>query len=61
MPEIAPGVEGTVEVVTPSVEADDVPQLLIATTLTFPELALVVVVMLFVVEVPLHPEGKVQV
>ena len=37
------------------------PQALLAVTLTLPEVALVVVVILVVVDVPVQPPGKVQV
>ena len=43
------------------VDAVDDPQVLLAVTLTLPEVALVVVVILVVVDVPVHPPGKVQV
>ena len=43
------------------VDAVDDPQALLAVTLTLPEVALVVVVILVVVDVPVQPPGNVQV
>ena len=60
LPLIAPGVAGTVFTVTESVCAEEFPQELVAVTLIVPlepEVALIV----FVVLVPLHPPGNVQV
>jgi len=62
MPVILPGVAGTVFTVTFNVFAALEPQLAeFATTVTLPLVALAVVFILVVVEVPVQPEGKVHV
>jgi hypothetical protein len=60
-PVIVPGVAGVEDGVTAKVLAGELPQILLATTLTLPAVALGVTVMLVVVEVPVQPPGKVQV
>ena len=60
-PLTAPGVAGILIVVTLSVCAVDEPQVLLAVTLTLPLVALEVVTIEFVVDVPVHPPGKAQV
>ena len=47
--------------VTASVAAADDPHALLAVTVTFPLVALAVALIEFVVEVPVHPPGRVQV
>jgi hypothetical protein len=61
VPEILPGVAGAVFTFTASVEAAEVPQALLALTVIFPPVEPAVTFMLLVVEVPVHPLGKVQV
>lgn len=62
LPEIDPGVAGIVLSLTSAkLAAEEFPQVLLAVTVTFPSVALAVAVILFVVDVPLHPPGKVQV
>ena len=61
VPAIAPGVPIAPLTVMAKVLAVDDPQVLLAVTLTLPEVALVVVVILVVVDVPVQPPGKVQV
>jgi hypothetical protein len=56
-----PGVEGATLPVTAKVRAGLLPQLLFAVTEIVPPAVLVFTVMLVVVEVPVHPEGNVQV
>ena len=58
---IDPGVPMAPLTVIAKVLAVDDPQVLLAVTLTLPEVALVVVVILVVVDVPVQPPGKVQV
>ena len=58
---IAPGCAGAVVGVTAKVAAEDVPHVPVAVTLTLPAVALGVAEMLFVVDVPVQPPGKVQV
>jgi hypothetical protein len=60
-PEIVPGVAGIELTVTANVCAGEAPHTLSAVTVMFPLVALAVVVIEFVVEVPLQPEGIVQV
>ncbi len=60
-PDIAPGVAGVVITETGSVAAAEEPQALLAVTETVPPLAPAVVLMLFVVLVPDHVPGRVQV
>jgi hypothetical protein len=58
---MVPGL-GSVEITTTgSVVTELCPQPLIALTVTLPPALLAVVVILFVVLVPVHPEGKVQI
>jgi hypothetical protein len=61
VPEIVPGVAGIVFTITANVCAGELPQVLFAVTVIFPLVELVVVLIEFVVEVPVHPPGKVQV
>jgi hypothetical protein len=61
VPEIVPGVVGIVFTVTAKVCAVEFPQVLFAVTVIFPEVALTVVEILFVVDVPVQPPGNVQV
>ena len=58
---IAPGVPIAPLTVMAKVLAVDDPQVLLAVTLMLPEVALVVVVILVVVDVPVQPPGKVHV
>jgi hypothetical protein len=60
-PEIVAGVAGVEFTVTVNVCADEVPQEFVAVTVMFPLVAFAVVVIEFVVELPLQPEGVVQV
>ena len=60
-PVIAPGIAGDAVGVTAKVAAEDVPQVPVAVTLTLPAVALGVAEILVVVDVPVHPPGKVQV
>jgi len=61
VPEILPGVEGTVFTVMANVDAALLPQAFAAVTAMFPLVTLAVVLMELVVEEPLQPEGNVQV
>ena len=61
VPVIVPGVAGADSVVTASVCAEDVPQLLPAVTETVPALAPTVALMVFVVDAPVQPPGNVHV
>jgi len=61
VPEIAPGAAGAAFTVMVCVEADELPQTLLAVTIIFPLLALAVAAIELVVDVPLHPEGSVHV
>ena len=61
LPVIAPGCAGAVVGVTAKVAAEDVPHVPVAVTLTLPAVALGVAEILFVVDVPVQPPGKVQV
>ena len=61
MPLIAPGVEGIVFTVTLNVCAAELPQVFAAITKTLPLVALAVVVITLVIEIPVQPPGKVQV
>ena len=56
-----PGIAGAAEPITLNVCAAVLPQPLLAITETVPLLADGIAVMLLVVEVPLQPEGRVQV
>ena len=58
---MVPGVAGTVEDVTARLVTGDEPQALLALTVMLPLLVPVVTLMLFVVEVPVQPLGKVHV
>ena len=58
VPLIAPGVEGVDNVVTASVDADEVPQLLPAVTDTVPPLAPTVELIEVVLDVPVQPFGR---
>ena len=61
-PVIVPGCAGVaVGVTAAKVAAEDVPQVPVAVTLTLPAVALGVAEILFVVDVPVQPPGKVQV
>ncbi len=60
-PLIDPGCEGVVETETVSVRAILVPQKLLAVTETLPPDELAVALIDVVVELPLHPEGKLHV
>lgn len=60
LPEMEPGAEGSVPVVSVSVLADEVPQELVPVTVMLPAVAVGVTEMLFVVELPVQPEGNVQ-
>ncbi len=59
VPEIRPGVFGIALTVIGNVAAVELPQALFAVTVIFPLEELAVVAIELVVEVPLHPEGKV--
>ena len=61
LPEIVPGVAGVVFTVTTIVCAGELPQILFAVTVTFPLVILAVVLIDVVVDVPVHPPGRVQV
>ena len=61
LPVIDPGVAGVDAGVTAKVRAEEAPHALFATTLTFPAVAFGVAEILVVVEVPVQPDGKVQV
>ena len=61
LPLITPGVTGMVLTVIASVCAVEAPQELFAVTETLPLVELAAAEMLFVVEEPVHPEGKVHV
>ena len=58
LPVIVPGVAGAVLIVTASVAADELPHVLLAVTETVPPNVFAVVLMLFVVDVPVHPPGS---
>lgn len=60
-PVIAPAVAGKAVTVTLRLEAALLEQLLLATTETVPPVALAVAVIVFEVEVPVHPAGNVHV
>jgi hypothetical protein len=60
-PEILPGVVGAALTVKANVETAEVPQVLLALTVILPPVEPVVTFMLLVVEVPVHPLGRVQV
>lgn len=55
-----PGVDGTGETVTVTVRGELLPHALTATTEMLPPAAPATTVILFVVDVPVHPEGNVQ-
>ena len=61
LPLIVPGWAGTVVTVTPSVRSLLVPQELLAVTVMSPPVASAVALIDVVVELPVHPDGKVQV
>ena len=61
VPEIVAGTAGVVFTVIATVCAELVPQELPAVTVMFPLVVLDVAVILLVVEVPVHPPGKVHV
>ena len=61
VPDIVPGVAGIVFTATANVCGALFPHELFAVTVIFPDVALAVVVMLFVVDVPVQPPGKVHV
>lgn len=60
-PEILVGVAGAASTFIVTEEAVELPHALLAVTVIFPPVELAVVVIEFVVEVPVHPEGNVQV
>ena len=60
-PEIAPGVAGAGTMVAVNVCDIPVPHALFATTMMFPPVLPAVAVILLVVDVPVQPEGNVQV
>ena len=60
VPEIVPGVFGTELTVIGNVAAVELPHVLFAVTVIVPLVELAVVAIELVVEVPLHPDGKVQ-
>ena len=60
LPDIVPGVAGMTVLLTPNVCAEEVPQELLAVTEMFPLEEPAVVLIEFVVEAPVHPDGKVQ-
>ena len=60
VPVIVPGAAGAELTVIACVEAKLVPQPFVAVTDTFPLVALAVAEIEFVVDVPVQPEGKVQ-
>lgn len=57
---MAPGAEGAPPELTVSIDAADVPQPLVAVTVTVPPAAPAVAEMLDVAEEPVHPPGNVQ-
>jgi hypothetical protein len=61
LPLIVPGTAGMLVTVTFNVCGTDEPQVLFAVTVTFPLVALALVLMEFVAEVPVQPPGKVHV
>lgn len=61
VPEIVPGVDGIVFTIIAKVSGVDEPHALFAVTVIFPLVADAVVLMEFVVDVPDHPPGNVQV
>ena len=61
VPEIVPGVVGIVFTTTANVCALEFPQALFAVTVMFPEVALAVALIEFVVDVPVQPPGIVHV
>jgi hypothetical protein len=61
LPLIGPGVAGRVPTVTASDWADEVPQAFFAATVTLPLFAPTVVIIVLVVEVPVHPFGRVHI
>ena len=58
---MVPGVAGILITVTLNVRGEEEPQELFAVTVILPLVELAVVTMEFVVEVPVHPTGNVQV
>lgn len=60
-PLMIPGVAGLVFTIIDLVCAADVPQAFVAVTVIFPPVAFDVVLMLVVVDVPVHPPGTVHV
>lgn len=60
-PEIVPGVAGVLFTVTDRLDVADEPQALFAFNVIVPPVEPAVADILLVVEVPVHPEGKVQV
>ena len=61
VPLIGPGADSPEPTVTASVLGADLPQALLAVTETVPPLAPITLVIVFVVDVPDHPFGSVQV
>jgi hypothetical protein len=57
---MVPGLASVVKTVTGRLVTELCPQPLMALTVTFPEVALVVTEIELLVELPDHPEGKVQ-
>jgi hypothetical protein len=58
---MAEGSDGAVFIFVANVETAEVPQVLLALTVILPPVEPVVTFILFVVEVPVHPLGRVQV
>jgi hypothetical protein len=63
LPRMVSGTAGAALVLIDTLKffADDVPQKLVACTLIVPPVELAVVVMLSVPELPVHPDGKLQI
>ena len=61
LPETVPGVAGMAVTEMAVVCAKEAPQLLLAVTVMFPLVLPATVLMVLVEELPLHPEGNVQV
>ena len=61
LPVMLPGCAGVVVTVTLRFDAEEVPHALVAVTEMVPPVAPAVVLMLFVVLLPVHPPGSVQV
>lgn len=61
IPEIDPGVAGIEFTLIAKLSVFELPQALLAVTVILPPLVFAVVVILFVVDAPLQPDGNVQV